>query len=393
MRQICETVRWKNRDAVRLANGMVELISLAGGGHFAAFRFINLDGRPRQNVLWEAPWTTHDPDRCWSEEMSRLYGPPETGRFLSSFTGHALCLDYFGDPPAERAAAGLGLHGEAACTRWDVIDSAESKDAHCRLLANLPLSGLTFERDIRLGNGQSVVYVQETVHNKRDKEHQCDWVQHVTFGQPFLCKSDSSLIASAESGMTSPFGYEGNSLLPANSYFSWPHVQRNSGCETVDLRLPFTERGSGFLAGLRLDPHHELEYVLAINWKLGLGVGYLFHRRDFPWMTIWEENCARQDAPWNGQTQARGMEFGTTPLPLAANGGLSDKRFSDTPRGCIIAAHGMRTARYIMFLFAVPAEMRSADNVVLAGDAISICDASGTVSLSVPAEACEAFLA
>ena len=49
------------------------------------------------------------------------------------------------------------------------------------------------------------------------------------------------------------------------------------------------------------------------------------------------------------------MESGTTPLPLSANGGLSDNRSSETPRGYAIAAHGKRTARYIMFLFAVPA--------------------------------------
>jgi hypothetical protein len=50
-------------------------------------------------------------------------------------------------------------------------------------------------------------------------------------------------------------------------------------------------------------------------------------------------------------------------------------------------------ARYIMFLFAVPTEMRSAESVVLTHDAISIYDASGAVSLSVPAEGCEEFLA
>jgi hypothetical protein len=87
------------------------------------------------------------------------------------------------------------------------------------------------------------------------------------------------------------------------------------------------------------------------------------------------------------------MEFGTTPLPIAANGGLADERFSDTPRGCSIAAHGKKTARYIMFLFVVPAEMRSAESAVLAGNFISICDASGSLSLSVPVEGCEDFLA
>ena len=213
MKRNCVSVRWKGRHAVRLRTESWELISLTGGGHLAAFRFNNVDGCPQQNLLWEAPWATHDPVRCWSEELSRLYGPPQTSKFLARFTGHALCF-----------------------------------------VADLPLSELTFERDIRLGNDQGVAYVQETVHNKRDKEHRCNWVQHVTLGQPFLDKSHSTLIASAESRMTSSFGYEGDSLLPTNCYFSWPHVQRDSGCGAVDLRFPFTQRGRGFLAGVRLDP-------------------------------------------------------------------------------------------------------------------------------------------
>lgn len=392
-RQVCEEVRWKGRDAVRLTNGVVELVSLTGGGHLAVFRFLDRKDSASQNVLWEAPWTTFDPGRDWSQDMSRLYGPAEIGKFLAGYTGHALCLDYFGEASAEKAAAGLGIHGEAAIRRWNVKVPTALERAQCRWVVSLPTSGLTFEREIHLGNGQSAAYVQETVSNENDIEHHFDWVQHVTFGPPFLSEGVSTLIASAESGMTSPFGYEGKSLLSNNRYFTWPNVERGAGDGTVDLRLPFTERGKGFLAGTMLDPEREIEFLLAVNWKLRLGVGYCFRRRDFPWMAVWEENCARQNAPWNGTTQARGMEFGTTPLPLAADAGLSDKRFSNTPRGCSITARGKRTARYMMFLFAVPAEIESIDNVVPVGNAINIYDARGTAPFSVPAEGCEEFLA
>jgi hypothetical protein len=60
---IREEVKWKGCDAVRLMNGIVELIALAGGGHLASFRLVDQDGRPSQNVLWEAPWTICGPDR------------------------------------------------------------------------------------------------------------------------------------------------------------------------------------------------------------------------------------------------------------------------------------------------------------------------------------------
>ena len=327
----CDVVRWKGRDAVRLTNGMVEMILLVGGGHLAAFRFLDLNERPSQNVFWEAPWLTLDPDQGWSEDMSRLYGHPVTGKFLAGFTGHALCLDYFGEPTTDKAIAGLGLHGEAAVTRGSVNCSAEAQRSLCRWVVSLPIAQLRFEREIYLENEQTVAYVQETVSNKSDMEHKCDWVQHVTFGQPFLSEGVSTIITSAHSGMTSPFGYEGKSLLPNNRYFTWPYVRHGSNSGSVDLRLPFTEKGKGFLAGLMLDPERKIEYLLAVNWRLRLGVGYCFRRQDFPWMAIWEENCARQDAPWNGTTQARGMEFGTTPLPLTGNGGLADNRFSASP--------------------------------------------------------------
>ena len=392
-RLIREKIKWKGCEAIRQTNGIVELISLASGGHLASFRFVGRDGQPSPNVLWEAPWTIGDPDRAWSVDMSLQYGPPATGKFLSGFTGHALCIDYFGDPTPEKAAAGLGLHGEAATSRWRVLDAPEQRDGQCRWVVHLPISRLTFERKIHLLEGQSVAYVEETVCNERDTVHRCDWVQHVTFGQPFLSEGDCTLIASAQSGMTSPLGYEGRSLLPNNRHFAWPFVRDEANESAIDLRLPFTIKGRGFLAGMELEPAREIEFLLAVNWQLRLGVGYCFRRRDFPWMAVWEENCARQDAPWNGNTQARGMEFGTTPLPLAAEDALPGKQFSSTPRGCCVSARGKRNARYMMFLFTVPTEMHSIDNVVPAGDALCIFDTSEMASFSVPADGCEAFLA
>jgi hypothetical protein len=393
LRGIRESIRWKGRDAIRVANGLVELICLNGGGHLAEFRFLDGNGAPTQNVLWGPPWATLDPGQDWSPEMSLNYGPDVTGKFLAGFTGHALCLDYFGNPPETKAAAGLGIHGEAAVVRWDALRSDDLQRAHCRWEASLPVSELKFERDIELRNGQSVAYIRETAYNPTGVEHRCDWVEHATFGPPFLVNGASTVSVSGHSGMTSPLGYEDRSLFPGNLYFSWPYVERPEELTKADLRRPFAAKGSGFLAGLKLDPERQIEFLVVVNWKLGLGMGYCFRRRDFPWMTIWEENCARQSAPWNGIAQARGMEFGTTPLPIAPNGGLSDERFADTPVGCCIPARGSKTARYLMFLFRVPSQMRSVGNVTPVGDVLRINDESGSVSLSVEADGCEAFLA
>jgi hypothetical protein len=389
--QASESVRWKGRDATRLTNGIVELIALTVGGHLAGLRFMEAEGSSSQNVIWEPPWPTYDPVPSPSEELLRMYGPTSVSKFMAGYTGHALCLDYFGEPSAEQVATGLGLHGEAAVAKWNVIKSTQVDRPHCRWNVRLPAAQLTFEREIRIGDGESVVYVQETVRNERDGEHACDWVQHATFGPPFLNEGESTLIASAQRGTTWPLGYEGGSLLANSREFVWPNAPCDGVEKTTDLRQPFATRGRGFVAGVQLDPRREMEYLLAVNWKLRLGVGYYFRRQDFPWMTIWEENYSRQSSPWNGRTQARGMEFGTTPLPLGREDNLRRGPMFDTPGWCVIPAGGERTARYLIFLFAIPSGVQSIQNVAMEADALVLFDERTHPMRSIPAHGCENY--
>lgn len=387
-----ESVRWKGRDATRLTNGVIELIALTGGGHLAGLRFVEADGRPSLNVFWEAPWATYDPIPGLSEERLQMYGPKSVSKYMAGYTGHSLCLDYFGEPSAEEAASGLGLHGEAPVAQWNVATPTPVERPHCRWNVRLPAAQLAFEREVRLGDGESTVYVQETVSNERDVDHACDWVQHVTFGPPFLTQGESTLIVSAGRGITWPLGYEGASLLANDREFVWPYAPCEGVERTTDLRQPFDTRGRGFVAGIQLDPGRDMEYLLAVNWNLRLGMGYCFRRKDFPWMTVWEENCARRGTPWNGRTQARGMEFGTTPLPLGREETFRRGQLFDTPSWCVIPAGQERTARYVIFLFAVPPQIHSIQGVAIEADAVVVLDEHSQPAISVPARGCDKFL-
>jgi hypothetical protein len=388
-----ESIQWNRRDATRLTNGIVELISLKGGGHLASFRFLAQDGRASENVFWEAPWVTRDPDQSWSEDLSRMYGSEEIGRFLAGYTGHALCVDYFGSPSPESESSGLTLHGEAAIRQWRTVESANSKKIGCRWSVRLPVKQLTFEREIYLEEGQSVAYVQETVSNERDTEHRCDWVQHATFGPPFLREGESTLAASALLGITWPSSYENGSLLAPDRQFKWPFAPREGAYGVADLRQPFSVNGQGFIAGMQLDTGREHEFVVAVNWTSRLGVGYCFRRCDFAWMTVWEENHTRQNAPWNGTVAARGMEFGTTPLPLGEEANKDCRLIFDSPTGCVLPAHGTKTAKYLIFLFSLPPRVRAIQDVVVIGDFIVLYDDHGELALSIPADGAEAFMA
>ena len=71
--------------------------------------------------------------------------------------GHNLCLDLFGPPSTEEAAAGLTVHGEASIANFDI----QSSGLQLTQKARLSLAGLQVERQIVL-EGTSV-RVTETV--------------------------------------------------------------------------------------------------------------------------------------------------------------------------------------------------------------------------------------
>jgi hypothetical protein len=358
---------WKGRRCVRLTNGQIEIVALTGGGHIAALRFLPGLGLPAENALWEAPWPTMDPDRYRTGQHARRYGPPPAGQFLSSFTGHALCMDYFGGPSEEELRQNLPLHGEAAAQRWRI----ESSSGHTGVAmeTSLPAAGLTFRRLYRLRKNESVVYIQEEVANRRPGDHYFHWTQHVTLGPPLLQKGESAVFLPGTRGKTWPHGYEGRSLLADSREFHWPLAPGKNG-HKVNLSRPFVRRCKGFVAAVLLDPARELGFVVALNWRLGLFAGYIFRRNDFPWVAVWEENCARSTSPWNGTTQARGMEFGSTPMPVGKRESFFAGPLFDTPTFRCIPAKGTLRAGYLAFLAAAPGSWRRIRDVEIVRDAI-----------------------
>lgn len=379
-----ESVRWKGREATRLANGLVELIVLRNGGHLAEFRFLPNTAFPSQNVLWEAPWTSPDWEGNQLEELSQTAG----------FTGHSLCLDCFGPPSAVESRAGIPMHGEAAAGTWNVSGTVEGQSVVCRWETKLPVAQLGFERTIHLYDAEGVVYVEEIVDNRSDVSHACQWVQHATFAPPFLNSAESSFAVSAARGITSPLDYEGGSLLANDREFSWPDAPgRGTERTAIDLSRPFAANGRGFSAAVQLDPSRAVEFLLAINWKSRLGVGYCFRRSDFPWMAIWEENCARSGKPWNGNTQARGMEFGTTPLPVGREETFRRGDIFGTPSWRVIPAREKATAKYLIFLFKIPDRTGSIQNVEAVGDTIVLYGEPAHNVVLIASHKCEQFLA
>ena len=351
----CEKTLWRGRNAYLLGNGILELTTLIGGGHIADLRFSESTGLPPLNPLWVPPWETIEPYTYNPRIHASRYGTMTEGKLLSGLVGHNICLDYFGSPSPEEARQGLSQHGEAPSAKWQKRDvQLTANEVALTLSVGLPVAGLRFRRQMRLRRGESVVYLTETVFNERKCDHFFHWTQHVTLGPPFLSHRDSRVLIPATKGMTFPHGYdEDKALLASGQEFRWPLAPLRKG-GTVDLTRCLLQRGFGFVVSVLLNPTRDIGYVAAINNRERLVIGYCFNRLDFPWVAVWEENCAIASVPWKQETQTRGLEFGTTPIPVMRREAYAQSQLFGIPTFTCVSARGRKTIQYLAFLARIP---------------------------------------
>jgi hypothetical protein len=268
-----------------------------------------------------------------------VYGADVESSLLSGIMGHNLCLDIFGGPSVEEAVSGLPVHGEASAVAYEL----QATGHELVMRAHLPQANLNVERRIELR--ERVAYVRETVHNPKGVDHPVGWTQHVTIGPPFLKKGETQFRASVGRSrvMEKPFGTA--DYLESAAEFEWPHAPRKGG-GTADLQM-FTALGvsNAYTAHLA-DPRQDRTFFVAFSPAFALAFGYIWHRRDFPWLGIWEENFSRSHAPWNGRTLTRGMEFGVSPFPESRREMIERGPMFGTPTFKWIPAASRVTAEY-----------------------------------------------
>lgn len=300
-------VVYRGRRAVFIENSHLRVTVLVEGGHIAEI----LVKETGVNPLWTPPWPTIEPS-VYDPAKHPEYGLDSESKLLAGIHGHNLCLDLWGAPSPEEAAAGMTVHGEASVVPYNIL-GAGPRNLICQ--CQLPEAGLGFARTLEL-DGSRLLF-SETVQNFTSWDRPIAWTQHVTLGPPFLQHGQTQFQVPATKSMT----YEGE-------VFDWPML----GDE--DLQGFTNAQVSAKFSTHLLDP--SLDRVWFHAWTPGLktAIGYRWSRADFPWIGIWEENRSRTSPPWNGETVTRGMEFGVSPMPE------SRRRMID--RGSLFGVPGFR---------------------------------------------------
>lgn len=328
------TISFMGRQAARLENEILRVTVLHGGGHIAEV----FDKRAGVSPLWIPHWPSMEPSEFEKEKPER-YGTGDDAKLLAGIMGHNLCLDLFGGPSPEEAAAGFTVHGEASVSQYDVTESQD--ELATRL--TLPLSQLRFTRWIQL-DGEHVG-IREAVENLTAMDRPLAWTQHVTLGPPFL--EPASTLFNASMTRSIAFGTDTGSdaYLRPGIEFTWPMAPRPDG-GLADLRqMKSSAPASGFTTHFA-DPQREQAHFIAYSPQFRMAFGYVWKRSDFPWLGIWEENCSRQHSPWDGRTVTRGMEFGVSPFPETRREMIERHRLMDAPTYKWLPARGRLEAEY-----------------------------------------------
>ncbi|MDQ1472671.1 MAG: hypothetical protein QOJ99_4151, partial [Bryobacterales bacterium] len=245
-------------------------------------------------------------------------------KLLAGIMGHNLCLDLFGPPSDDEAAAGVVVHGEAGVAHYEFEPSRHGLISRCML----PAARIAFERRITLDRRRARII--ETVESLSPLDRPIAWTQHVTLGPPFLEWGETEFRASAT----------WSTDIGEVNTFDWPdYLGRNLALYTSE------ESSAGYTTHL-MDPKQEQAYFLAWSPSAKVVTGYAWKRADFPWLGIWEENHVRTHTPWNGHTQTRGMEFGVSPFPEPRRRMIERASLFGTPAYKWLGAKRKLTAEY-----------------------------------------------
>jgi hypothetical protein len=330
---------YRGRRAATIENESIRVTVLVEGGHIAEV----LDKQTGVNPLWTPPWLSIEPSAYDPTIHGDAHGAGADAKLLAGIMGHNVCLDIFGGPSVEEAAAGLTAHGDAPVAPYEISASDEG----LLLRARLPLAQMRFERLITL-RGRAVG-VRERVDSLCGFDRPLAWTQHVTLGPPFLQKGCTTFRASATRSRVFESAFGAADYLQPGADFEWPHAPRADG-GIADLRLFTSEpRSSAYTAHL-MNASAQTASFVAFSPASNLAFGCVWKPSEFPWMGIWEENYSRMGPPWNGRTLTRGMEFGVSPFPETRRATVDRGRLFDTPTYRWLPANSYAEAAYWIVL-------------------------------------------
>jgi hypothetical protein len=280
---------YRGMRTIVMENSLIRIVSLLDKGS----DIIELLYKPLDlNLMWQSP-------TGWRNPLKEASANPVThGGFLDYYGGgwQDIAPSAGGHSVVYRGAE-LGIHGESAMLRWGCVVEEESSE---RVSAYMYVDGVRYpfrlEKHISIYDGEATVYFREKLINKAKQTLEFSWLQHPSFGEPFLepgCKIElpqgSRVLVQDES--YNPYGR----IKPGE--YEWPMVAGRDG-GMIDLSIipdrDLVAEETSFITDMA-----EGRYTI-LNPKIGLGFRMVWDRSIFRYLWFWQ-NYNTPDYRWYGE--------------------------------------------------------------------------------------------
>lgn len=283
------------------------------------------------------------------------------------YQGHFLCLGRWGEPSPGEIKAGIPNHGQFANMLWDM--KGETKENEFMMQTISAMEGLRVERSIEIENKSAAYIVNESVTNINPLGRLFNMVQHPTLASPFLDNS-TVINCNAQIGFNNVF-----STNPAQHSSTWPY----GICEdmsTVDLSRPVKAYNSIFSFVIKKNDKNG--WISAYSPKFHLILGYVWNRKNYPWINLWQDWSDDQIRYW-------GIEFGTSGIHKPFDQILADNNsivFEENTFRFIDAGESI-CCSYISFLHHVNDDLEGIDDIRIENENIVIKAKGGNQKMDV----------
>lgn len=346
--------RFDNRDAWIISNDRLRIGVLIGGGFIGELSLVGADPGAGINVMRVPHYPTIDPFTFDLQRDGPRYGVGMQRKLMSGYMGHFVAFPHFGASSDSEFAQDYGQHGELIAVQWSRNESGQGDKLS--MSAQLPLTQYQFKRTITLPRGQSVAYVSETATSEVAFDRPFQWVQHITFGPPFIEPGKNFV----DTSPSYPVENRGGSDL---------HSPMAIGAQRDGSALPFT----GETRAWQLSAERSEVYLTIYNPDLGLLIGYVFDAASKPWLLDWQEFHRNQFTPWDGRGVARGLCIGNSFI-----GGLQSavrqRSLEDTPVYGWFDAKGTVERNYMIFAIPIDTDFQGVADLRMLPECIKITE-------------------
>lgn len=289
---------------------------------------------------------------------------PVNNRNGAAYQGHFLCLGRWGEPSSGEKNAGLPDHGQLANMTWE--NAISTKDDYLEMHATSVLEGLKVNREIYLDPVSPIFLVKEQVVNINPLGRLCSMVQHPTIAAPFL---DNEIMVDCNA--TIGFDQSDYKNIDSNTI---PWEQQNMELHQKKMNAELDHR-EDIVRSYIVAEKSNYGWITAYNPTSNILIGYLWPRKDYPWIHIWEHVK-------EGNLIYMGLEFGDTAIHQPFHEILNTPLlFNEKTVGFIDAGETIEK-KYISFMITPPLGFDGVCDIMIENEKIKLITKKDIVNIS-----------